>query len=67
MILDNRTEQQAEAMREPPPWCWCVVMQDGSKVLVRERANAEGYAAKNHGVLVPLSPPGDWVELAGPG
>jgi len=50
------TPEQAAALAKPGPWAWFVVLRDGFIAKLGDEGSARDFAAKNHGVLVPLAP-----------
>lgn len=55
-MADTLTDAQRAALARPGPWAWRVVLPDGFVAALGDEGSARDFAAKNHGLLVPLAP-----------
>jgi hypothetical protein len=58
------TPEQLAALAKPGPWAWFVLLRDGFVAKLGDEGAARDFAAKNHGLLVPMVPlPPGWTLM----
>jgi hypothetical protein len=56
MNAESLTPEQLSVLAKPGPWAWFVLLRDGFIAKLGDEGAARDFAAKNHGVLVPMVP-----------